>query len=86
MFDEATTLACVQGYGNRVASCGSFKQAWGGTSYAYHNAARAGLISVSSCSWPAGLEGKDGVCAARYASRQGASRHSVDRGLNSGSF
>ena len=79
LFDEATTLACVQGYGNRVASCGSLKQTWGGTAYAYHNAARAGLIHVSSCSWPAGLEGKDGVCAARYASRQVASIHSVDR-------
>ena len=77
LFDEATTMACVKGYGNRVASCGSFKQAWDGTAYAYHSAARAGLIYVSSCSWPARLEGKDGVCAARYASRQVASRHSV---------
>ena len=38
LFDEVTTMACVKGYGNRVVSCGSLKQAWDGTAYAYHSA------------------------------------------------
>lgn len=71
LFDEITTLACANGEGERVRTCGRKHDAWEGTSYAYHTASREGWVVVDACVWPPGLEDRDGICAARYAAAAG---------------
>lgn len=71
LVDEVTTLACMRGEGERTRSCGDYGMAWGGTTYAYHTAAREGWLRIDSCAWPPGLQDRDGICSGRYVARGG---------------
>lgn len=72
LFDEATTLACVNGSvtadqcgvsdeGRKISDTTTVHSAMG-----TNTAARAGLLRVHKCQWPPGYEGRDGVCAASF--------------------